>query len=126
VIFKSQNHTTFFRGGHNLLQAINNPLETVLIGVAFQGRLDAPVLHQVIKVPAGSPAAGIDPHGGDAQLVGQFNLMNCQVNVFLSFLCVRIYKTLVGGKSHQIESAMKSSLFQAVEVRYFLRGQLYQ
>src|SRR5205823_3144150 len=99
MILQSQEHTAALRRLQTLLQAVDDPSEAIFVGEAFAGRLDAAILHQLIKVRAGSPSSRIDAHGWNPELVSQLDAMDGVVDVFLANRWVRRQEALMRGKA---------------------------
>ena len=98
------------------LKAVDDPLEAVLVLVAGQRRLHAAVGHQVVKILAGSPGAGLHADVGDAELVRQLEIADGHLDVFLLLVGVGGEEGLMGGHAVEIEPADECGPLELLEI----------
>ena len=101
VVLQAQHHAALLGPGQQLLDRPDDPAERLLVGVALQGRLDPLLRHEVVERLDRAPAAGVDPHGGDAQPVGQVDLVERLLDVGAPQVRVGADEPLVGREAHQ-------------------------
>src|SRR3954451_6783481 len=83
--------------------------------MALQRWLDALPGHEVVERLDRAPAAGVDPHGGDAQPVGQVDLVERLLDVGAAQVLVGAYEALVGREAHEAQAQRVGPALDALE-----------
>ena len=116
VVFEAHRHAALFGRGQALLEAVDDPLEALFIGMAFGGFLHAAMGHQIVKILAGAPGAGLDAHGGDAERVGLFEAEDRVFDVFAALVGIGREEGLVSGKTVQIQAVREGVSLELLQV----------
>src|SRR6516164_5130887 len=109
MIFQTEQHAAFLGRLEALAEAIDHPFESILIGIAFDLGLDATVLHELVEILGRLPSAGVDTHGGNAELISQLDAVNGVIDVFLPLGRVWIQKSLMDGEPAQVQTEEKGA-----------------
>src|SRR5262245_21019292 len=100
MVLKAQRHAGLLRRLGTFAEAVDAPLESVLLRGSFDWGFDTLVRHELIEAAARSPSTGIHPHRRASQLDSYLNLVLGQVDVLLPLLRVRRQKGLMRGEAH--------------------------
>jgi len=116
VIFQPEDYAAFLSSQQAFLDALDDPSETVVIGISGQARLDTAVLHQLVEAFSGSPSAGVNANYRYAELVGQLNTFDGVVNVFLPSCFVGRDEALMRGHAAQVNAVDKRTAFETLKI----------
>src|SRR5262245_53348723 len=116
MVLQAQEHAALLGRLQTSAQAINDPLETILIRVTFDRRLDATVFHQLVEILARVPGPCIDAHGGNAKLVSELDAMNRVIDILLPLGRIGIKKSLMDRQTAQIEAEKKGPAFEFLKI----------
>jgi hypothetical protein len=89
VVFQAEYHAGLLCFRYALFDAVDDPLETIVILVAGQRLLDSAIFHQIVEAFACAPCAGIETYERDAKLVSKLDTFDSVVDVLLPVLVIR-------------------------------------
>lgn len=115
MVLQAEHNPAFLGSWQERFNRPDDPVERLVLGDARQGRFDSLVRHQGIEGLGRAPSARVDPHRGDAQPAGQFDLVQRFLDVCPAEVGVGINKPLVGREAHQRQSLGVSPAFQVLE-----------
>ena len=116
VVFQSEHHAAFLGFGEAALDAFDAPLEALFLRVAGQDRLDAAVLHQLVEVLRGAPAAGVDADARAAEFVSDLDALLGVLDVLGEFLGLRLHEALVRGDAANLEAVAEGVALELAQV----------
>src|SRR5207302_2735770 len=116
MIFQREDHAAFLRFGQATVNAVDTPLESFLLSVAGDDRLEAAIRHERIEIHR-VPAAGVDANARDAELIGDLEAFLRVFDVLTYGFGFRTDKVLMRPKADQIDTAREVEPFQFVTIR---------
>ena len=120
VILQGEDHAQLLRAGQALFDAGDAPVEGLCVGVAGQGRFLASLRHQLAEGTGGTPAPGVEPDAGDAQVGRQLEATQRVVHGLLSLRRIRRHEVLMDGEVYQAHPVDQGMAFETVEVGLLL------
>ena len=95
MVFQGENHATLCSQIKALLDRVNAPFKSFILGVPGEDRLFAAGFHKIIEGLDRVPSAGIKPDARNPHLIRQFNTLEGVIDVPLPLLRLWIHKILV-------------------------------
>jgi hypothetical protein len=116
VVLQGEHHTGGLGVGQAGLDAVDAPLEGVLVGVALDRRLVALDLHQVVERLDGVPAPGVEPDRRHAEPGGERDALLRVVDRGLALRRVGRHEVLVNREHRQRQPVDERRSLELVEV----------
>src|ERR1043166_446080 len=116
MVFQRHHHPALFGFGDAFLDALDAPLESIILRMAGQDRLDPTRLHQVIETLDCAPAAGVEADAGYSQFVGDLQALVSMLDLFLPFCRVRLHEVLMNRKADRGDTVAKGVAFELLKV----------
>ena len=115
MIFQAEHHAALLGPRQEFFERVDHPFERLVVGVTGQRRLDSLLGHELVERLDRTPTAGVDPHGRDAEPVGQVDLVQSFLNVIMPLLPIGCHETLMGRKAHQGQPKRMSLAFELLK-----------
>ena len=117
LVLEAEDHAALFGDGEDLLVGLDDPTVGVLLVESLDRFLDAALGHQVVEILRGTPGAGVDPHGRDAEGVGLLDAVGGVLDLCVALFGVGIEEALVGRVAHEIDAQQKGVALVFLERR---------
>ncbi len=124
MVFEGEVHSAFLSLGEALLDAVDAPAETIVLGIALQDRFLATQFHQARKALHRTPTSGVQAYAGNTHLVSQLDALLCVLHIALTGLGIRGNEVLVDGEADKIHPVEKGVPLELAEIIGFLRVHL--
>src|SRR5206468_565301 len=102
--------------GDALLDALEAPFETIILGVTGQNRLDAARFHQLVEILDRVPPPGVEPDARHTQFVGDLEALVCVLDLPLPFSRIGLHKVLVNRQADRSNAVMKRMALKLLQI----------
>ena len=116
MILEREQHALALGRRQTRLNPVDAPAEGVLIRVAFDRRLIAFHLHQIIERRDGVPAPGIQTDAGNTEARGEFNAADGVLHRLLTLIGLLGNEILVNREHRQREPVAECGLFELPDI----------
>src|SRR5436309_2423386 len=114
MILQREYHTTFRRFGQTTLDAINDPFEAFFFRMPRQHRLDASMLHQLIKTLNRPPTARIETQTRNSHLVTNLDAFFGMLDIVGYFGRIGTEERLMGREADWGDSVAEGLAFESL------------
>jgi hypothetical protein len=123
VVFEAEQDAALGGFGEARLDAVDAPLETLVLGMTWEDGFLAAGFHELIERADGVPASGVEADAGDAEFVGDFDAFMGVFDLLPAVFGVGVDEILMDREADEVDALAEGVAFKCLQVGSMFAGE---